>query len=514
MQLAIRTSAKLNINLSPTPCISSPCYGFLSRHRLHVSKHVTIPQSLGTLLQPLRQNPPSVFSYALIFQYLTAYSNKNLLKLGHQVHAHMVLHGVMPSSFTAAKLVAMYASSGYTQNGFASRALDLFDQMMLENSEVKPNWVTIVSILPACAHSAALDRGKRIHEICRHNGLDSHSSVQTALIGMYAKCGSLADAKQCFDKISPGNRGLVAWNNMITAYASHGRGRECVLAFQDMEASGVQPDAITFTALLSGCSHSGLADVGLSYFYSMKNQYSVVPRLEHYACVVDLLSRVGQLVEAKETIDQMPMQPGPSVWGALLAASHRCRNLQIAEIAAKQLFVLEPENTGNYVLLSNMYAEAGKWEEVNNLRVFLKGHGMRKSPGCSWIEINGNAHLFIGGDTAHPQAREIYKLLEELPEKIKTIGYTPNTSFSLHDISEEEKMLSLTTHSEKLAIAFGILNTRTGQVLRVTKNLRICGDCHTFAKFVSDIYKREIIVRDVNRFHHFQDGFCSCGDFW
>lgn len=161
-----------------------------------------------------------------------------------------------------------------------------------------------------------------------------------------------------------------------------------------------------------------------------------------------------------------------------------------------------------------MYAEAGKWEEVNNLRVFLKGHGMRKSPGCSWIEINGNAHLFIGGDTAHPQAREIYKLLEELPEKIKTIGYTPNTSFSLHDISEEEKMLSLTTHSEKLAIAFGILNTRTGQVLRVTKNLRICGDCHTFAKFVSDVYKREIIVRDVNRFHHFQDGFCSCGDFW
>lgn len=404
--------------------------------------------------------------------------------------------------------------SGYTQNGYANRALDLFDRMMLENSEVKPNWVTIVSILPACAHSAVLDRGKRIHEICRHNGLDSHSSVQTALIGMYAKCGSLADAKQCFDKISPGNRGLAAWNNMITAYASHGRGRDCVLAFQDMEASGFQPDAITFTALLSGCSHSGLADVGLSYFYSMKNQYSVEPRLEHYACVVDLLSRVGQLVEAKETIDQMPMQPGPSVWGALLAASHRCRNLQIAEIAAKQLFLLEPENTGNYVLLSNMYAEAGKWEEVNNLRVFLKGHGMRKSPGCSWIEINGNAHLFIGGDTAHPQAREIYKLLEELPEKIKTIGYTPNTSFSLHDISEEEKMLSLTTHSEKLAIAFGILNTRTGQVLRVTKNLRICGDCHTFAKFVSDVYKREIIVRDVNRFHHFQDGFCSCGDFW
>ncbi|TQD93651.1 hypothetical protein C1H46_020754 [Malus baccata] len=405
--------------------------------------------------------------------------------------------------------------SGYTQNGLAEQALFLFDEMLKKDSKVKPNWVTIMSVLPACAHSAALERGRKIHNFASRIGLESNVSIQTALLAMYAKCGSLLDARQCFERVRRTQNNLVAWNTMITAYASHGRGSEAVSTFEDMIVAGVQPDNITFTGLLSGCSHSGLVDVGLKYFDYMKRVYSVEPRVEHYACVVDLLGRAGRLAEAKDLISKMPMQAGPSIWGAMLSACRKHRNLEIAEIAARSLFILEPENSGNYVMLSNIYAEAGMWKEVDNLRVLLKAQGVKKNPGCSWTEVNGKAHLFLGGDTSHPQAKEIYEfLLDELPKKIKAAGYVPDTSFVLHDVSEEEKEHSLTTHSEKLAIAFGLLNTSPGVVLRVTKNLRICGDCHTATKLISRIYEREIIVRDLNRFHHFKDGNCSCGDYW
>ncbi|POO00311.1 DYW domain containing protein [Trema orientale] len=404
--------------------------------------------------------------------------------------------------------------SGYTQNGLAERALFVFDKMLEEDSGVKPNWVTIMSVLPACAHSAALERGSQIHKFASKIGLDSNVSVQTALVAMYAKCGGLAEASQCFDRIPLEKKNLVAWNTMITAYSSHGRGLESISTFEEMIKAGVQPDTITFTGLLSGCSHSGLADMGLKYFSCMTKAYSVEPEVQHYACVVDLLGRAGRLVEANKLINNMPMQAGPSVWGALLAACRKHRNLEIAEVAAKKLFILEPDNSGNYVLLSNMYAEVGMWKEVDNLRAMLKSQGMRKTPGCSWIEVNGKAHMFLGGDTSHPQAKEIHVFLEALPEKIKEAGYVPDTSLVLHDVSEEEKEHNLTTHSEKLAIAFGLLNTSPGVVLRVTKNLRICVDCHTATKFISEIYRREIIVRDVNRFHHFINGSCSCGDYW
>lgn len=404
--------------------------------------------------------------------------------------------------------------SGYTQNGLNDLALGLYEDMRRDDSEIKPNWVTLMSVMPACAHSAALEQGKRIHDYSSSIGLNSNSSVQTALVAMYAKCGCLDSARRCFEQICENEKGVIAWNTMITAYASHGRGVETVATFEDMIRTGVQPDHITFTGLLSGCSHSGMVDQGLTYFEQMGNVYSVNPRAEHYACIVDLLGRAGHLADAMELISQMSIEPGPSIWGALLSACRTHGNLEIAEIAARRLFVLEPENTGNYVLLANMYAKVGRWKEVDGLRALVKDQGLKKSPGCSWIEINGKAHVFLGGDKSHPQAREIYILLEDLPKKMKAAGYIPDTSFVLHDVTEEEKECSLTTHSEKLAIAFGLLNTCHGSVLRVTKNLRICGDCHTATKFISRIYGREVIVRDVNRFHHFKDGICSCGDYW
>ncbi|KAL0912268.1 hypothetical protein M5K25_018230 [Dendrobium thyrsiflorum] len=404
--------------------------------------------------------------------------------------------------------------SGYTQNGVADRALQMFEEMKKDCEEVKPNWVTIVSVLPACAHSAALDQGKKIHEYARTLGLDSHPTVLIAIMGMYAKCGSLVEARRCFHCLSKRDKSVVAWNTLIAAYASHGLGPEAVSAFDDMVRSGVQADSVSFTALLSGCSHSGLVDQGMKYFDTMSMVYSVEAKFEHFACIVDLLSRAGKLNKALEIANKMKIDSGPSIWGALLSASRTHRNLEVAKIAAKRLFVLEPSNSGNYILLSNMYAEAGKWDEVKKLRAVLREKGMKKSPGCSWSEINGQAHAFLTGDKCHPQASEIYKFLQDLPAKMKAAGYRPETSFVLHDVNEEEKECNLATHSEKLAIAFGILNTSPGETLRITKNLRICGDCHSAAKFISKIHHREIIIRDINRFHHFKDGICSCGDYW
>lgn len=436
---------------------------------------------------------------------IAGYMKDGLFKYAEELFEEMPIRNIV--SWTA-------MISGYAQNGLADKSLQLFDKMLDPDAEVRPNWVTIMSVLPACAHSAALDRGRKIHTFARETGLEKNPSVQTALIAMYAKCGSLVDARLCFDQINPKEKKLVAWNTMITAYASHGCGQEAVSTFEDMLRAGIQPDEITFTGLLSGCSHSGLVDVGLRYFDCMSSVHFVEKRHDHYACVVDLLGRAGRLVEAYNLISQMPMAAGASIWGALLAAGRCHRNLEIAELAAKKLFILEPENSGNYVMLSNMYAEAGMWEEVNHLRIQLKSQRIMKSPGCSWIEFDGKAHLFLGGDTSHPQAEQIYMFLEALPAKIKAAGYMPDTAFALHDVSEEEKEQNLSSHSERLAIAFGILNTSPGTVLRVTKNLRICGDCHTVIKLISKIYEREITVRDVNRFHHFKDGSCSCRDYW
>lgn len=436
---------------------------------------------------------------------IAGYMKDGLFKDAEELFEEMPIRNIV--SWTA-------MISGYAQNGLADESLQLFDKMLDPDSEVRPNWVTVMSVLPACAHSAALDRGKKIHSFAREAGLEKNPSVQTALIAMYAKCGSLVDARLCFDQINPREKKLVAWNTMITAYASHGFGREAVSTFEDMLRAGIQPDKITFTGLLSGCSHSGLVDVGLRYFDCMSLVYFVEKGHDHYACVVDLLGRAGRLVEAYNLISQMPMAAGPSIWGSLLAAGRSHRNLEIAELAAKKLFILEPDNSGNYIVLSNMYAEAGMWEEVTHLRIQQKSRRIMKSPGCSWIEFDGKAHLFLGGDTSHPQAEQIYLFLEALPAKIKAAGYMPDTTFALHDVSEEEKEQNLSSHSERLAIAFGILNTSPGTVLRVTKNLRICGDCHTAIKLVSKIYEREIIVRDVNRFHHFKDGSCSCRDYW
>lgn len=230
--------------------------------------------------------------------------------------------------------------------------------------------------------------------------------------------------------------------------------------------------------------------------------------------MVDLLGRAGRLDEAEQFINNMPIKPEASVWGCLLAACRTHTNVHLGERVAKSLFELDSKNASYYVLLSNIYAACSRWDDVKRVQKIMKDQGVQKMSGSSWIEVNGKVYAFLEGDKSHPQSEKIYDMLEKLFGKMMNAGYVPEIDFALHDVEEEQKENILGHHSEKLAIAFGLMNTSPGTTIRITKNLRVCGDCHSATKFISKIVGREIIVRDANRFHHFKDGLCSCGDFW
>ncbi|XP_061356036.1 pentatricopeptide repeat-containing protein At1g20230 [Gastrolobium bilobum] len=397
-----------------------------------------------------------------------------------------------------------------SQNGKDMEAMELFRDMQADG--VEPNAVTIPSLIPACGNISALTHGKEIHCFSLRKGIFDDVYVGSALIDMYAKCGRIHLARHCFDKMLAPN--LVSWNAVMKGYAMHGKAKETIEMFHMMQQSGQKPDSITFTCVLSACTQNGLTEEGSHYFNSMSKEHGIEATMEHYACMVTLLSRVGKLEKAYSIIKEMPFEPDACIWGALLSSCRVHHNLSLGEIAAEKLFLLEPDNPGNYILLSNIYASKGMWDEVNRIRDVMKGKGLRKNPGCSWIEIGHKVHMLLAGDKSHPQMKEVLEKLDKLSIEMKKSGHFPKTNFVLQDVEEQDKEQILCGHSEKLAVVLGLLNTSPGQPLQVIKNLRICDDCHAVINFISRLEGREIYVRDTNRFHHFKDGVCSCGDFW
>lgn len=231
--------------------------------------------------------------------------------------------------------------------------------------------------------------------------------------------------------------------------------------------------------------------------------------------MVDLLGRAGSLDDAHKLIkEKVPFEPNASIWGALLGACRIHGNVKLGKLAAEHLFELDPQNSGNYVMLAKIYVASGRWADAVKVRKMMRDRGIKKETGYSWIEIKKSVYTFVAGDRSHPQSEEIYAMIDNLTSQMKEIGYVPDTNFVLHNIEEELKEYILCHHSEKLAIAFGLISTPQGTPVRVVKNLRVCGDCHTATKFISKIVQREIVVRDCNRFHHFRDGLCTCGDYW
>ncbi|PSS06353.1 Pentatricopeptide repeat-containing protein [Actinidia chinensis var. chinensis] len=399
----------------------------------------------------------------------------------------------------------------YVHNRFPNEALDLF--LSLKETGIELDSIAAISILSASASLSALRKGKEIHGFLVRKGFILEGSIASSLVDMYAQCGAVENSIKVFNCIK--DKDLVLWTNMINAYGMHGGGKAAIDLFKQMEDEKLVPDHVTFLALLYACSHSGLVDEGRRLFQVMKSEYKLEPWPEHYTCMVDLLGRGNHLEEAFQFVKSMPMEPTAPIWCALLGACRVHSNKELAEIAARKLLELDPENPGNYVLVSNVFASTGRWDDVEEVRMRMKGKRLKKDPACSWIEVGNTVHTFIARDKSHPQCDEINEKLSEITEILEREGgYMAQTEFVLHNVEEQEKVKMLHGHSERLAIAYGLVTTAKGTPIRITKNLRVCGDCHNFSKLVSKFFDREIIVRDANRFHHFEGGVCSCGDFW
>ncbi|TXG71073.1 hypothetical protein EZV62_006008 [Acer yangbiense] len=360
-----------------------------------------------------------------------------------------------PDTGTMASLLpAVTDTSSENVYAMPTEAVDLYSQMDMQG--IEPDAISFASVLPACGDLSALLLGRQIHQYVQRKKLRPNLLLENAL--MYAKCGSLAEARAVFDGRQ--FRDIVSWTSMISAYGMGGKGCDAVALFSKMQYSGLCPDSIAFVSVLSACSYSGLLEEGRYNFKLMTGRYKIIPRIEHFACLVDLLGRAGKVEEAYSIIRQMPMEPNERVWGPLLGACRVYSNMDIGLLAADHLFRLAREQSGYYVLLSNIYAKAGRWDDVMTVYTFLAGHQL------------------------HAQSKKIYEELDVLVGKMKEAGYVPETDSALHDMEEEDKEYHLAIHNEKLAIVFAILNTKPGTPIRVTKNLRICGDCHIAAKLI------------------------------
>ncbi|CAI0625630.1 unnamed protein product [Linum tenue] len=455
---------------------------------------------------------------------------------GKLMHLYAVKHGLELNLFVSNALIDMYGKFGrlgdarrvfeqmvikdivswnsiiaaYEQHGEPIDARLLFDNM--QQLGIQPDAFTLVSLASIVSQLGALGQGMLIHARVIKDSMWSDIYVGTCLVDLYGKCGRLDDAVSLFDEVP--RQSSVPWNAIISCHGVHGHGERALEFFREMLDGEVKPDHVTFVSLLSACSHSGLVSDGEWCFCLMQENFGIKPILKHYGCMVDLYGRAGLLDVAFEFIKSMPMKPDGSIWGALISACRIHRNVELGKYASDRLFEVDSENVGYYVLLSNMYANAGKWEGVNDVRSLARGMGLKKTPGWSSIEVDKKVNVFYTGNQTHTQCNEIYKELKELCEKIKAKGYVPDFGFVLQDVEDDEKEHILMSHSERLAIAYGIISTPPKSSLRIFKNLRVCGDCHSAIKCISDITGREIVVRDSNRFHHFKDGSCSCGDYW
>ncbi|CAN1310926.1 Pentatricopeptide repeat-containing protein At1g09410, mitochondrial [Linum perenne] len=400
---------------------------------------------------------------------------------------------------------------GYAQNRKEEEALTLFNEMMLAN--VEPDTHTISSVVSCCAKLASLSHGQVVHGKAFLMGVDGDLLVSSALLDMYCKCGVTKDAWLVFTTMP--TRNVVSWNSMIGGYAQNGQDSEALDLFESLLLENLKPDSITFVSVLSACNHGGLVEEGKRYFRSITELHGLSPTLDHYACMINLLGCSGSIDEAVDLIASMPHEPDSLIWSSLLNVCAMKSEIKYGEMAARKLFELDPLNAGPYILLSNMYAAHGRWNDVAALRSLMKTNNVKKFAAYSWIDINNKVHKFTADDRSHVDSKAIYEELNNLIKKLQEVGYKPNTDLVLHDVGEQEKCESISYHSEKLALAFSLMK-KPGEAMpiRILKNIRVCGDCHTFMKLASEVTGRTIVLRDSNRFHHFVAGKCSCKDHW
>lgn len=467
---------------------------------------------------------------------LAAATAARCARAGRELHCHVVRRGIDADAVVWSALADMYAKCGrvddarsvfdrmpvrdvvswtamverYFDAGRDGEGFRLFVRML--RSGIQPNEFTYAGVLRACAEFTSEKLGKQVHGRMTKSRAGDSCFAESALVHMYSKYGDMGTAVRVFRGMPKPD--LVSWTVMISGYAQNGQPDEALHYFDMLLRSGFRPDHVTFVGVLSACAHAGLVDKGLGIFHSIKDEYGIEHTADHYACVIDLLSRSGLFERAEEMINTMSIKPNKFLWASLLGGCRIHKNVRLARWAAEALFEIEPENPATYVTLANIYASVGLFDEVENTRRIMELKRITKMPASSWIEVGTRVHVFLVGDKLHPQAEEIYVLLKKLYLKMREEGYVADTGFVLHDVEDEQKQQDIGYHSERLAVAFGIIATPKGAPIKVFKNLRICGDCHTTIKLISKIVQREIIVRDSNRFHHFKNGSCSCRDYW
>lgn len=477
---------------------------------------------------------PDYFTFPAL---LKACARVSALEEGMQIHGQAVKLGLQGDVFVQNSLINMYGKCGkvdlaravfdqmerksvaswsaviaaYAGFGLWWECLVLFGDMSKEGCWRAEESV-LVSVLSACTHLSALDLGR-----CTHGSLLRHISglnvvVETSLIDMYAKCGLLEKGLCLFRTMVERNE--LSYSVMISGLAMHGHGRKALEVYSEMLDEGLAPDDVVYVGVLSACSHAGLVDEGLKCFDRMKFEHGIEPTVQHYGCLVDLLGRAGRLREALELVESMPIRPNDVIWRSLLSACRVHGDVEIGDIAARNLLQLNTRNPGDYVVLSNMYARAQRWDDAARVRTEMASKGLVQTPGFSMVEAQRKVFKFVSHDMSHPQCRGVNETIHQMEWQLRFDGYVADTSQVLLDVDEDEKRERLKYHSQKLAIAFALIHTSPGSPVRIVRNLRMCSDCHTYTKFISVIYEREVTVRDRNRFHHFKDGTCSCRDYW
>ncbi|KAG9458266.1 hypothetical protein H6P81_002774 [Aristolochia fimbriata] len=436
---------------------------------------------------------PNKFTFPFLLKASALLHDSNLVK---QIHGNVVKFGFDDDLFVQNTLVHGYSSvaqgldsarrifdgmpisdsvswsamiGGYVKNSRSSEAIGLFRKMQMAG--VKPDEITMLNLLSACADVGALEIGRWIARyVDRDAAILKTVPLCNALIHMFAKCGGMDDALRLFHDMR--EKTIVTWTSVIDGLAMHGRGVEAVVLFEDMKVKGVVPDSVAFICVLTACSHAGMVDQGRQYFESM-SEFDIVPTIEHYGCMVDLFSRAGLVEHALEFVNKMSIEPNPIIWRTIISACRIHGKLELGESITQRLIRNEPTHESNYVLLSNVYGSMNQWENKTVIRRVMGVRGMRKIPGCTSIEVNNEIYEFLAGDKSHPQYKEIYEMVDEMGREWKKAGYIPTTSEVLFDIDDEDKEDALNRHSEKLAIAFALLNTKPGTPIRIVKNLRI-----------------------------------------
>ncbi|GLU12722.1 hypothetical protein SLE2022_293810 [Rubroshorea leprosula] len=457
------------------------------------------------------------------------------ISVGRQLHSCALKMGIGKDTFISCALIDMYSKcgniegaqfvfvempekttvgwnsiiAGYALHGYSEEALNMYYEM--RDSGVKMDHFTFSIIIRICTRLASLEHAKQAHAGLIRHGFGLDIVADTALVDFYSKWGRVEDAQSVFDYMPCKN--LISWNALIAGYGNHGHGEEALEKFEQMLEEGMKPNHVTFLAVLHACSYSGLSERGWEIFQSMSRDHKIKPRPMHFACMIELLGKEGLLDEAFALIRGAPFKPTANMWAALLTASRVHGNLELGKFAAEKLYGMEPEKLINYVVLLNIYIRSGKSKEAAAVVQTLRRKGLIMRPACSWIEVKKQQHVFLSGDKCHVQTKEIYHKVDSLIHEISKLGYVPEEKTLLPDVDEQEQRVLL-YHSEKLAIAFGLINTPEWTPLQIVQGHRICNDCHNAIKFISQVTQREIVVRDASRFHRFKNGSCSCGDYW